>query len=43
MVLDKSGTYEADCIREVVSGRKVVDAIRSLVELQFECTRAFHE
>ena len=41
-VLDESGTYEADCSRKVVSGRRAAGAIRSLVNarsLQLECTR----
>ena len=39
-VLDKSGTDGAVCSRKVVSGRKVANAISSLViarDLQLEC------
>ena len=39
-VLDESGTYEAECSRKVVSGRRVADAIRSL---QLECARVLNE
>ena len=45
-VLDESRTDEAECSREVVSGRKVAGAIRSLVNarsLQLECARVLHE
>ena len=40
-VLDESGTDRAECSRKVASGRRVVGAIRSLVnarDLQLECT-----
>ena len=43
--MDESGTDE-ECSREVVSGRRVAGAIRSLVNarsLQSECARVFHE
>ena len=39
-VLDESGTDGAECNRKVVSGRKVADAIRSLVnarDLHLQC------
>ena len=39
-VLDESGTDGAECSRKVASGRRVADAIRSLVngkDLQLEC------
>ena len=45
-VLDKSGTDAAECSRKVTSGRRLVGAIRSLVNvrsLQFECARVLHE
>ena len=45
-VLNVLGTYEAECSRDVASGRRVADVIRSLVNarnLQFECARALHE
>ena len=45
-VLDESGTDKAECNRKVASGRRVVGAIRSLVNasvLQFECARVLHE
>ena len=41
-VLDKSGTDRAECSRKVVSGRRIPDAIRSLVnarDLQLECAK----
>ena len=44
-VLDKSSTDEAECSREVASGRRTAGAIRSLVNarsLQFECARVLH-
>ena len=44
--MDESGIDEADYRRKVTSGRKVVDAIKSLVnaiDLQFECARFLHE
>ena len=45
-VLDESGTDETECSRKVASGRKVADAIRSLVNtwsLQLECAIVLHE
>ena len=45
-VLDELGTDGAECSREVVSGRRVAGAIRSLVnsrDLQLECARVLHE
>ena len=45
-VLDKSGTDGAECSRKVTSGRRVVGAIRSLVnarDLQLEHARVLHE
>ena len=45
-VLDKSGTDEAECIRKAMSGRRVADVIRSLVNarsVQLECGRLLHE
>ena len=44
--MDESGTDGVECSREVMSGRRVVGAISSLVnagELQFECARVLHE
>ena len=44
--MDESGIDEADYRRKVTSGRKVGDAIKSLVnaiDLQFECARFLHE
>ena len=44
--MDESGTDEAVCSRKVVSGRRVVGAIRTLVNarsLQLECARVLHE
>ena len=44
--MDESGTYEEECSRKLVSGRKIAGAIRSLVNarnLQLECVRALHE
>ena len=44
-VLDKSGTYEAEC-NKVTSGRRVAGAIRSLGNarsLQLECVMVLHE
>ena len=32
-VLDKSGIYEPECCRKLVSGRRFADAIRSLVDV----------
>ena len=45
-VLDESGTDGAECSTKVASGRRVADAIRSLInarDLQLECTRVLHE
>ena len=45
-VLDESGTYETECSRKVMSGRRVAGVIRSLVNdrsLQLECVKVFHE
>ena len=45
-VLDESSTYEAECRREVASGRRDAGVIRSLVnarDFQFHCTRVFYE
>ena len=45
-VLDEADTDAAECSRKVASGRIVVGAIRSLVnvrDFQFECARALHE
>ena len=45
-VLYESGTDEADCHRNLVSGRRVAGAITSLVNargLQLECVRVMHE
>ena len=45
-VLDESGTDGAECCRKVASGRRLVDAIRSLVNaryLQLGCARVLHE
>ena len=45
-VLDESGTGGAKCRGKVASGRKVADAVRSLVNyrnLEFQCTRVLHE
>src|SRR5678815_4983448 len=45
-VLDEKGTYDAECSREVVNGRMVAGAIKSLVNvkgLSLECARALHE
>ena len=42
---NESGTYEAECSRKVASGRRIADAIRSLVNarsLQLECVRILH-
>ena len=44
--MDKSGTDETESSRRVGSGRKVADAIRSLINargLQLECARVLHE
>ena len=45
-ILDESGTDRAECNRKMVSGRRVVGAIRSLVnakDLKIECARVSHE
>ena len=45
-VLDESFTDEAECHRKEVSTRRVVDAIRSLVNargLWLECAKVLHE
>ena len=45
-VQDESDTDLTECFTEVVSGRKVAGAIRSIVNaggLQFECARVLHE
>ena len=45
-ILDESGTDGAECNRKVLSGRRVADAIRSLVnarDLQLQCARVLHE
>ena len=45
-VLDESDTDEAECSRNVASGRRVSGAIRSLVNargLELECARVLHE
>ena len=45
-VLDESGTDEAECLRKVVSGKRVAGAIRSLFnarDLQLECAKFLHE
>ena len=45
-VLNESGINEVECSRKVVSGTRVVGAIRSLVNasgLQIECARVLHE
>ena len=45
-VLNESGTDEAVCCRKVVTGRRVVGPIRSLVNargLQLECAMVLHE
>ena len=44
--MDESGTAGAECSREVVSGRRVAGAIRSLInarDFQLECARVLHE
>ena len=44
--MDESGTDEAECNRKVVNGRRIADAIRSLVNaknLQLEYARVLHE
>ena len=44
--MEEAGTDEAECSRKVASGRRVADAIRSLVnarDLQIECSRSLHE
>ena len=45
-LLEESDRDEADCHRNVASGRRVAGAIRSLVNdrgLQLECARVLHE
>ena len=45
-VLDESGTDETECSRKVTSGRRVIGAIRFLVNprsLQPECARVLHK
>ena len=45
-VLDKPGTYEAECSRKVARRRRVAGTISSLVNagsLQLECARVLHE
>ena len=45
-ILDKLGTDEAECSKEVASGRRVAGAIRSLVNarsLKLECARVLLE
>ena len=45
-VLDETGRDEAQCSKKGASGRRVADAIRSLVNvmsLQLECARVLHE
>ena len=45
-VLDELGTDGAECSRKVRSGRRMVSAIKSLVNarvLQLECARVLHE
>ena len=45
-IFDDSSTNEEECHRKVVGGRKIADAIRTLViarGLQFECARVLHE
>ena len=45
-VLDESGTDKAECSRKVESGRRVVSAIGSPVNvrsLYLECARVLHE
>src|SRR5678815_40660 len=45
-VLDEKGTYDAECSREVVNGRMVAGAIKSLVNvkgLSLECARVLHD
>ena len=44
--MDELVTYEAECHRKMGSGRRVVGAIRSLVNarsLQLECARVLYE
>ena len=44
--MDKSGTYEAECITKVAKRKRIAGAIRSLVnakDLQSECARVLHE
>ena len=45
-ILGESGTYEAECSRKVMSGKRVADAISSLVHaksLKLECFRVLYE
>ena len=45
-ILDESGTCGAECSRKVASEKRIVCAIRSLVnarDLQLECARVLHE
>ena len=45
-VLDVSGIDKSECSRKVMSGRRVPDAIRPLVNawsLQLECAGVLHE
>ena len=44
--MNKSGTDEVECSRKVANGRRVVGAIRSLINsrsLPLECARVLHE
>ena len=44
--MNESGINKVECSRNVVSGRRVVGAIRSLVNasgLQLECARVLHD
>ena len=46
MCLEESGTYETEGRGKVASGRRVADAIRSLVNAkgqQLECAAVLHE
>ena len=43
-VLDESGTDEEECSRKVASGRRVVGAIRFLVNVRsLQCATVLHE
>ena len=45
-VLDEAGTDGAECSRKVASGRRVADALRSLIndrDFKFESARVLHE